>query len=355
MAEKVTIAKIAQACGTSIGTVDRALNKRSGISPKTRTLVLETAEKMGYKTNKLAGALSRRNSKRIAVIYPSAPEDFYSCMEKGIAKAAEDISIYGVEIESFRYGVKGAEDEKRVLQNLDAEKYDAIAIDPLHSDSAYFVDRFSALGKPVALFNNDLPDSSRLFFVGGAAAQSGRIGGDILGHLLCGSGCAAVLGNFINSMPFLGRFEGFCQSMERYYPGIQIKAGTDCRHDESITEENIKNFIGSCHSRLGIFCTSYSSTLSAIQALERLGRTDIALVGYDVSAHTSLAVKQGRCKALIYQDPYRQAYQVLELLSRHILEGWESPQKELFIPSRIAFRQNIEDFSDGIMLGDIQI
>lgn len=355
MAEKVTIAKIAEACGTSIGTVDRALNKRSGISPKTRELVLATAEKMGYKTNKLAGALSRRNSKRIAVIYPDAPKDFYSCMTKGIEKAAGDISIYGVEVESFRYGVAGADDEKRVLENLDAAKYDAIAIDPLNSESSVFVDRFSALGKPVALFNNDLPQSSRLFFVGGDAVQSGRIGGDILGHLLGGCGCAAVLGNFINSMPFLGRFEGFCQSIEKYYPDIRIETGTDCCHNDDITEQNIESFISRSQGKLGIFCTSYSSTLSAIQALAKLDRNDISLVGYDVSPHTALAVKQGRCTALIYQDPYRQAYQVLELLSRHILEGWESPEKELLIPSRIAFRQNIEDFADGIMRGDIQI
>lgn len=355
MSEKVTIAAIARACGTSIGTVDRALNNRSGINPKTKAMVLETADRLGYRTNKIAAALSRKNLKRIAVIYPRAPEGFYRCMEKGIKKAAEDIAIFGVEVESFRYGVDGAQDEDRILHELDTDRYDGFALDPLNRSSADFVDRISAAGKPVVLFNNDLPLSSRLFFVGGDAVQAGRIGGDILGHLMGGEGSAAVLGNFINSMPFLGRYDGFCRSMEKYYPDIQVSCCADCRHDDAVTEQNIAGFINGGRGKHGIFCTSYSSTLGAVQALRRLGGDDVLLVGFDVSRITADAVKDGRCSALIYQAPYRQAYQAVELLSRHILEGWESGEKEILIPSGIAFRENIEDFADGTMRGDFLI
>ncbi|MGI5976763.1 MAG: LacI family DNA-binding transcriptional regulator [Candidatus Limivicinus sp.] len=355
MGEKVTIPKIAEVCGTSIGTVDRALNNRSGISPATRDRILKTAEEMGYRTNKFAGALSRKKSKSIAVVYPAAPRDFYVCMEKGIEKAARDFSAYGMEFHSYRYGVDGAQDEERVLSELDAEKYDGIAIDPLNENSAKFVDRFTQMGKPVALFNNDLPKSSRLFFVGESAVQSGRIGGDILGLLLRGRGSAAVLGNFVKSMPFLGRYEGFASAVREYYPDIDIRPCADCCHSDSITEDNIRAFLDGSTAPRGIFCTSYSSTLSTIQALEKLKRKDVLLVGYDVSRLTAEAVRSGICKALIYQNPFRQAYLVLELLQKHILEGWQSKKEKILIPTRIAFRQNIDDYADGIIREDIDI
>jgi LacI family transcriptional regulator len=47
----VGIHDIADALGTSIGTVDRALHGRSGVSAKTKAQVLRVAEELGYKPN----------------------------------------------------------------------------------------------------------------------------------------------------------------------------------------------------------------------------------------------------------------------------------------------------------------
>ncbi len=355
MEEKVTIAKIARECGTSIGTVDRALNNRSGINPHTRDMVLSTAERLGYKTNKLAGALGRKKLMRIAVIYPNAPVDFYSCIDKGIRKAGQEISDFGVQLNVFRYGVDGAEDELRLLESIDCSKFDAIALDPLNAASAEYVEKFTAAGKPVALFNNDLPGSSRLFFVGSDPLQVGSIGADVLGFLMCGKGSAAVLGNFTHSMPFVGRFDGFCNAMYRLYPDIVIRSCADCRHDGDITEKNIENFLSTADGTKGIFCTSYSSTMGAINALRRLERKDVYILGFDVSNTITKAIKDGVCQAVLYQDPYKQAFQTIQLLSRHILEGWKPREKQIFIETSIVFRQNVDNYTDGISRWDLSI
>ena len=45
---KVTVSAIAQSCGLSTATVDRALNNRPGISAANRQRVMEAAQRLGY-------------------------------------------------------------------------------------------------------------------------------------------------------------------------------------------------------------------------------------------------------------------------------------------------------------------
>ena len=46
---KISTAQLARICGVSQGTVDRALNNRSGISDKTKKMIVDTAISYGYR------------------------------------------------------------------------------------------------------------------------------------------------------------------------------------------------------------------------------------------------------------------------------------------------------------------
>lgn len=96
----------------------------------------------------------------------------------------------------------------------------------------------------------------------------------------------------------------------------------------------------------------YSSTINTIEALRRLNRTDIRLVGYDISPAAVQAVKDGLCQALLYQNPYQQGYQAASLLARYLLEGWRPPEERLLIETKLVFRQNIRNYENGRTLWD---
>ena len=51
MRRKMSTAKLAEICGVSQGTVDRALNNRGGIKPETRERILRIAKEYGYRPN----------------------------------------------------------------------------------------------------------------------------------------------------------------------------------------------------------------------------------------------------------------------------------------------------------------
>ena len=352
MNKRVTMEMIAEACQTSIGTVDRALNNRADINPETKKNILETAWRLGYKTNKLAGALSRKKPLRMAFIYPSLPDGFYQNITAGIGKAANELEPYGVEFDTLHFDARDPQTELELLESFRAEDYDAVAINPQDVGCADYIRRFVRAGVPTATFNNDLPDSGRLFYVGEDAELSGRMGADVLGTLLNGEGGVTVMGNFVHAKPFFERFEGFCSVVQKHYPGITVYSCADCRLDEELTMQNIQNLLEQTRTIRGIFCAGYFSTIGTIEALRRLHRQDIMLVGYDVSPTTARAVRDGLCRVLLYQDPYQQGYQTASLLARHLLEGWRPVSGRLLIETRLVFRQNIGNYESGMTLWD---
>ena len=65
------IKDIARALGISIGTVDRAIHGRGGISPITNERVLKMAQTLGYKPNLAARFLKAPRQVRVAINLPA--------------------------------------------------------------------------------------------------------------------------------------------------------------------------------------------------------------------------------------------------------------------------------------------
>ncbi|KIL40491.1 hypothetical protein SD70_13020 [Gordoniibacillus kamchatkensis] len=64
----VTSKQIAELCGVTRGTVDRALNNRPGINPETRAKILRVAEELGYRPHFLAQSLVKGHTKTLGIV-----------------------------------------------------------------------------------------------------------------------------------------------------------------------------------------------------------------------------------------------------------------------------------------------
>lgn len=84
MSGKTTIYDIAKKLNITAATVSRALNNNPKISEATRKLVLETANQMNYKQNKLALALKSGKSNNVGVIVPRIDSNFFASVIRGI-------------------------------------------------------------------------------------------------------------------------------------------------------------------------------------------------------------------------------------------------------------------------------
>ena len=86
--EAVTIKDIAKALGFSTSTVSRALRDSHEISPETKRLVLEYAEKINYNPNPIALSLKERRSRSIGVVVCEIANSFFSQVINGIESIA---------------------------------------------------------------------------------------------------------------------------------------------------------------------------------------------------------------------------------------------------------------------------
>ena len=88
--EAVTIKDIAKALGLSTSTVSRALRDSYEISPETKKLVLEYAEKINYHPNPIALSLKERRSRSIGIIVSEIANSFFSQTIDGVESIAYD-------------------------------------------------------------------------------------------------------------------------------------------------------------------------------------------------------------------------------------------------------------------------
>ena len=86
--ERKTVEDVAKAAGVSLMTVSRAINGRPGVSETTRRTILEIADRMGYRPNRMARGLASRNTSTFGIVFPDMANPFFAIL----AKAATDMA-----------------------------------------------------------------------------------------------------------------------------------------------------------------------------------------------------------------------------------------------------------------------
>ncbi|HYW72180.1 MAG TPA: LacI family DNA-binding transcriptional regulator [Pyrinomonadaceae bacterium] len=86
-----TLADIAKALGVSKMTVSRAINNHPEISPDTRARILEAAQRMNYRPNQFARALTTNRSYLLGVVVPDLMHSYFAEICRGIESVAKPL------------------------------------------------------------------------------------------------------------------------------------------------------------------------------------------------------------------------------------------------------------------------
>ncbi|HLF47470.1 MAG TPA: LacI family DNA-binding transcriptional regulator, partial [Chitinophagaceae bacterium] len=148
--EAVTIKDIAKALGFSTSTVSRALRDSHEISPETKKLVLEYAEKINYHPNPIALSLKERRSRSIGVIVCEIANSFFSQTINGIESIAYN-NGYNVIIAQSR---ESFDRELLNLQFLTSRSIDGliISVSTETKDFSFFKE-LNQKGLPIVFFD----------------------------------------------------------------------------------------------------------------------------------------------------------------------------------------------------------
>jgi len=277
------IKDIAKACGLSVATVSRVFNEPQKVSPKTRALVLETAEKLNFSLNRVASALRSGRSKSIGVLVPFINNHVFASAIKAmeeVFRAAGYSLIISQSHESL-------EKEEEALENFRRLQLDGVLLSI--SKEREKLDRWEDLRDfpvPLLLFDRNIAkeklpsvhiDNQEAAFL---ATQ----------HLI-EQGCTYLLhlGGNESLTIFRDRLRGFEKAVEaREDVSSHVLHNFDPRNEDS--NEAFKQLMKQSSSIDAILAHGDISALHAIQFLEKGGKRipeDVAVVGFGNSRFCS--------------------------------------------------------------------
>jgi LacI family gluconate utilization system Gnt-I transcriptional repressor len=129
----MTLRDVAEAAGVSEMTVSRVLRQRGDVSEKTRTKVFETARRLGYVPNKIAGALASNRVNLVGVVIPSLGNMVFPDVLGGIGAVLDDTPLQPV-VGTSKYD---ADHEEHVIYEMLSWRPSGLIVAGLeHSDAS---------------------------------------------------------------------------------------------------------------------------------------------------------------------------------------------------------------------------
>lgn len=322
MSSKVTMKTIAEAVGTSVGTVDRALNNRGRINADMKAQILLAAEELGYRPNLSARQLRKESLFKILVVTRKEPHYFYYALQLGIDDALNEYLEFGIESEFIYTDTMTKEDTCKLLERFDIGSFSALLIDAWYTELSRFAQRFKRSGKPVVTVHLDLPEKVRNVFVGPDILQGGMLAANYIGVLLRNQGTLYVLDGDKADPQWI---KSMTDTLLRRYPNISI-----CK----ILWEEI----------LQLRDTDVLIACGPIDAQQRdlLTKVPGVILCNDINSITYQMLAEDQVSAVIYDNPYQQGYQSVKCIVDGLIRNMDVVEGAVLIPSQLVLRASLQ-------------
>ncbi|MDQ3683279.1 MAG: LacI family transcriptional regulator [Bacteroidota bacterium] len=229
--DSVTIKDIAKALNFSTSTVSRALRGSYEISPETKKLVLEYAEKINYRPNPIALSLKERRTRAIGVVVSEIANNFFSQAINGIESIAYNRGYHVIITQSH----EAQEREKVNVLHLASRGVDGLLISL--SSGAIEIDYLKELhekGLPLVFFDRVTNEIETHKVV-----ASNHLGALHATEHLIFEGFKKIA--HITSSPYLSitkeRLEGYKEALEKHKIPFNESLVKYCNHGGMIAEE----------------------------------------------------------------------------------------------------------------------
>lgn len=329
---RTTISNIARHAGVSPATVDRVLNARGGVRPRTCELVLKAAEHLGY-----FGEATEARPVRIAIVLPCIDDPFMRQLRHHLAIEAGGRQ----DVEMLLHDVEGWP-PSRIVERLQAlrGRSDAVAVTgPDHPEMRAEIERLTGAGIRVATLISDITGVEKTGYTGIDNRAAGRLAGLLVGRLLpddAGRNVALFTGSTAYRS-HIDREAGFLAIMAEEFPDLRVIAfpPMDSNSEQShatMTRILAEQPIGAIYN----LATGNRGIASALRQAHLSRRT--VFVGHELTDATRLMLLDRTMDAVIDQNPQAAAREILRLLAGAVVgnHGVSDPPR-----LQVVFRENI--------------
>lgn len=334
---RLTIQDVAREAGVSVSTVDRVLNKRSGVRHQTVERVQGVVDRLNYQPDRLAARLARAREYRIVFVVPKGFTAFLDELNRHLLAAAERGIAERVILHIEPTDVFDGAELAHTLNGLD-EAFDGVAVVALdHPLVREAIDGLRASGRQVVTLVSDLPSSRRQRFVGIDNAAAGRTAANILGRFA--GPRKGVVGLIVGSLSLRDHVErrfGFEQVLTAEYPNLTILPIAESRDNHKRIRSATAQWLAQKPRLLGLYNTG-AGNRGAIEALEKAGRArEVVFIAHELTPFSRRALATGTIDAVINQNvghEVRSAVRVLLALidDTEVLDDQERIRIDIFL------------------------
>jgi LacI family transcriptional regulator len=345
--ERITVKEIARLAGVSIGTVDRVLHDRGGVSSETKERVDEIIASLGYEPNLIARQLSLNKTYVFRAVLPRADQDsgYWSLCLAGIRRAERDLAPYRTRIRVDEFDRYDIDAYRALLDDLVADPCDGLLIAPVLPDELLpALSRLAEGPVPYVFFDSEAPGATPVAAIGQDAFRGGYLAGRMMSLLAEDRGSLVAVSAHAGDSHIRQRIEGFEAYFRAAAPSGATRPIDVAECPELERAEECDRFLGSLFRGRpgisGVLVANSSGHLVGDWLASRGAKAGCAVVSWDLVPANARALREGKIDCVLSQRPAEQAREGMELLFRAAARGGVAALPAP-IPLEIYFKENI--------------
>ncbi|MDQ0035126.1 LacI family transcriptional regulator [Variovorax boronicumulans] len=330
---RATLSDVAREADVSLATVDRVLNKRTGVHARSIAQVQQAVERLNYRPDPAAARLARPHPHRVSFLLPSGNNTFIEMLREQIAGSSGWMEDHRVSAQTHQVDVFEPQRLARRILALRGQCDTAVVMALDHPLVQAAIDKLVAQGIAVITLVSDVPKSQRQHFVGIDNVAAGRTAGTLVGRF---SGNAkGEVGVIVGSLSLRDHAErslGFSQVMAAEYPGLRVLPPVEGKDDPKLARQLSARLLAAHPKLVAIYSVGAGNPgISAtLKASGRAGK--IVFVGHELTPAARADLLDGTMAAVINQDAGHEIRSALRLaLSRLTREPVHPDQERIRI------------------------
>ena len=322
--DRIRIKDIARLADVSVGTVDRVIHGRSGVSEASRKRVEEILKQLDYQPNMYASALASNKKYTFACLLPKHLEgEYWTDVEKGINKALSTYSDFNTTVKTTYYDPYDYHSFVDASNDIVAQHPDGVMVAPtILKYTQIFIEQLTELDIPYIYIDSNIKEIPPLAFFGQNSRQSGYFAARML-MLLARDEKEIVIfrkihEGIVGSNQQENREKGFRQYMKEYHPSCNILE-LDLHAERNDEDALMLDAFFQQHPTVRNGITFNSKVYIVGEYLLNRNKSDFNLIGYDLLERNVACLKQGSVYFLIAQQPELQGYNGIKALCDHLI------------------------------------
>lgn len=344
--ERIRIKDIARLANVSVGTVDRVLHGRSGVSEASRKRVEEILKQLDYQPNMYASALASNKKYTFACLLPKHLEgEYWTDVQKGIREAVTTYSDFNISANITHYDPYDYNSFVATSQAVIEEQPDGVMFAPtVPQYTKGFTDALNELGIPYIYIDSQIKDAPPLAFFGQNSHQSGYFAARMLMLLAVNAREIVIFRKIhegvIGSNQQESREIGFRQYMQEHHPACNILE-LNLHADLNIEDSRMLDDFFREHPDVKHGITFNSKVYIIGEYLQQRRKSDFSLIGYDLLERNVTCLKEGTVSFLIAQQPELQGFNSIKTLCDHLIFRKEVACTN-YMPIDLLTKENID-------------